>query len=64
MSVFGGGQVQRFSRGTPASACSMCFPHPAHVGFPQCGHWILWHIGAGFSHDSAFGQAATTAEGL
>jgi len=28
-------QLQRFSLGTPASACSMCRPQPAQVGLPQ-----------------------------
>jgi hypothetical protein len=33
-----GAHWQRWSGGTPASACSMCWPHPAQVGFPQVVH--------------------------
>lgn len=42
--------MQRFSGGTPASACSTCRPQPAHVAFPHFGHFTWWHIGRGFCH--------------
>jgi hypothetical protein len=44
-SDFFGGQAQRWSRGTPASACSTCRPHPAHVGLPHLLHSTRRHIG-------------------
>jgi hypothetical protein len=43
-SDFFGGQAQRWSRGTPASACSMCRPQPAHVGLPHLLHSTRRHM--------------------
>ena len=42
--VFCGGQVQRCSGGTPASACSTCLPHPPHVALPHREHFTRWHM--------------------
>lgn len=42
----GGGHVQRWSGGTPASACSTWFPQPAHVSFPHRVHFTRRHMAA------------------
>ena len=36
--------LQRSSRGTPASALSICLPHPAHVALPHAEHVSFQHI--------------------
>jgi hypothetical protein len=36
--------VQRSDTGTPARACSMCWPHPAHVGLAQLGQVTREHM--------------------
>jgi hypothetical protein len=40
----GRGHWQRWSLGTPASACSTCAPQPDHVTFAHVRHVTLWHI--------------------
>ncbi|AKV87267.1 hypothetical protein AKG07_14330 [Microbacterium sp. CGR1] len=37
-------QVQRWDTGTPARACSMCWPQPSQVGLPQEEQVIRAHM--------------------